>query len=84
MTGPPLAAQVLTVADLPAVVSLSDANAVGPFNLSSAEEVTIVATVSLSGSADVQSGDFQVRSPTLQLSDDEPVRLQMQIADALP
>jgi cytochrome c-type biogenesis protein CcmH len=82
--GPPLAAKVMTVADLPAVVTLTDADAVGPFNLSSAEAVTIVATVSLSGSADVQSGDFQARSPTLPLNDEEPVRLQMQIADPVP
>lgn len=82
--GPPLAAKVMTVADLPAIVTLSDADAVGPFSLSSAEEVTIVATVSLSGSADVQSGDFQARSPTLPLNDEEPVRLQMMIADPVP
>lgn len=82
--GPPLAAKVMSVADLPALVTLSNADAVGPFNLSSADEVTIVATVSLSGSADVQSGDFQARSPTLLLSDDDPVRLQMLIADPVP
>jgi len=82
--GPPLAAKVMTVADLPAIVTLTDGDAVGPFNLSSAEEVIIVATVSLSGSADVQSGDFQVRSPTLPLNDEEPVRLQMQITDPVP
>ena len=82
--GPPLAAKVMTVADLPAVVTLSDADAVGPFKLSSAEEVTIVATVSLSGSADVQSGDFQARSPALPLNDEEAVRLQMQITDSVP
>lgn len=83
-SGPPLAAKVLTVADLPTVVVLSDADAVGPFNLSAAEEVTIVATVSLSGSADVQSGDLQARSPTLPITDEEPVRLQMLIADPVP
>lgn len=83
-TGPPLAAKALTVGDLPAVVTLSNADAVGPFNLSSADEVTVVATVSLSGSADVQSGDFQARSPTLSLADEGPVRLQMLIADPLP
>lgn len=82
--GPPLAAKVLTVQDLPAVITLTDADAVGPFNLSSTDEVTVVATVSLSGSADVQSGDFQARSPTLLLSDEEPVRLQMLIADPVP
>jgi len=82
--GPPLAAKVLTAGDLPAIVTLSDADAVGPFNLSSAQEVTVVATVSLSGSADVQSGDFQARSATLPLTDEEPVRLQLQITDPVP
>ena len=84
LAGPPLAARVLTVADLPAVVTLSDADAVGPFNLSSADEVTIVATVSLGGTADVRSGDFQARSPTLPLENNEPIRLQMMIADPVP
>jgi len=83
--GPPLAARVMTVAELPAVVTLSDDDAVGPFNLSSAEQVVIVATASLSGSADVQRGDYQVRSDALQLDDssEAPVRLQLQIRDAI-
>jgi len=83
--GPPLAARVMTVAELPAVVTLSDDDAVGPFNLSSAEQVVIVATASLSGSADVQRGDYQVRSDALPLDDssEAPVRLQLQIRDAV-
>ncbi|HBX36671.1 MAG TPA: hypothetical protein DEG76_04995 [Pseudohongiella sp.] len=95
--GPPLAAKLMTVADLPAIVSLSDTDAVGPFNLSSAEEVIVVATVAVGGTADVQSGDYQVRSEPVKLdtsADDaatdtgssgtEPVRLQMLISDAIP
>ena len=87
----------MTVADLPAIVSLSDTDAVGPFNLSSAEEVIVVATVAVGGTADVQSGDYQVRSEPVKLdtsADDaatdtgssgtEPVRLQMLISDAIP
>src|SRR5690606_22521507 len=60
--GQPLAAELLTVADLPATVTLTDSDAVGPFNLSSAESVYVVATASISGTANVQSGDRQGRS----------------------
>ncbi|MDO9475988.1 MAG: c-type cytochrome biogenesis protein CcmI [Pseudohongiella sp.] len=83
--GPPLAAKLLTIADLPAIISLSDADAVGPFNLSSAEQVSIVATVSLNGTADVQTGDYQVRSDSVALASSEaPVRLQLMIRDLVP
>ncbi len=82
--GPPLAARVMTVAELPAVVTLSDDDAVGPFNLSSASQVVVVATASLNGSADVQTGDYQVRSEALVIEAGEtPIRLQMQIRDAV-
>lgn len=83
--GPPLAAQVLTVEDLPATITLSDADAVGPFVLSSAKSVVLVATASLAGSADVQSGDYQTRSGMLQLDNtDTPVRVQLLIQDLIP
>lgn len=83
--GPPLAAKFLSIGDLPAIVSLSDRDAVGPFNLSSAQSVSVVATISLSGSADVQSGDYQVRSESVSLQQSEtPVRLQMMIRDMVP
>ncbi|ALO46306.1 c-type cytochrome biogenesis protein CcmI [Pseudohongiella spirulinae] len=86
--GPPLAARLLTVADLPLVVDLSDADAVGPFNLSSASEVVVVATVSLSGTADVQSGDFQARSAPVMLDHDaepeNPARIQIMISEPVP
>jgi len=67
--GPPLAATVLTVGDLPATVRLSAAEAVGPETLASASSVTVVATASLSGTANVQSGDFQGRIENVQLQD---------------
>jgi cytochrome c-type biogenesis protein CcmH len=80
-----LAAKLLTIADLPAIISLSDSDAVGPFNLSSAEQVSIVATVSLNGTADVQTGDYQVRSDSVALASSEaPVRLQLMIRDLVP
>ena len=83
--GPPLAAKFLSIGDLPAIVSLSDSDAVGPFNLSSAQSVSVVATISLSGSADVQSGDYQVRSESVSLQQSEtPVRLQLMIRDMVP
>jgi cytochrome c-type biogenesis protein CcmH len=83
--GPPLAAKFLSIGDLPAIVSLSDSDAVGPFNLSSAQSVSVVATISLSGSADVQSGDYQVRSESISLQQSEtPVRLQLMIRDMVP
>lgn len=86
--GPPLAARLLTVADLPLIVRLSDADAVGPFNLSSASDVVVVATVSLGGTADVQSGDYQVRSQAVSLpadgEQDMPVRLQLLISEQVP
>tara|TARA_A100000171_G_C2138237_1_gene152220 strand:+ start:1798 stop:3060 length:1263 start_codon:yes stop_codon:yes gene_type:complete len=83
--GPPLAVKVLQFSDLPTVVTLSDADAVGPFALSSAESVSIVATISLSGSADVARGDYQGRSGIIRLPDDseEPVSVSLQISDVV-
>lgn len=83
--GPPLAVKVMQFSDLPAVVTLSDADAVGPFALSSAESVSIVATISLSGSADVARGDYQGRSDIVQLPEDsdEPVSVTVQISDVV-
>ncbi len=60
--GQPLAAEVITVADLPTTVTLDNSDAVGPFNVGSAEMVYIVATASSSGTANVQAGDYQVKS----------------------
>lgn len=82
--GPPLAAKLMTLADLPTVVTLSNADAVGPFNLGSAETVEVVATISVSGTADVQAGDYQARSEPVLIDDaEDPYRLQLQIRDKL-
>lgn len=82
--GPPLAAKLMTLADLPAVITLSNADAVGPFNLATAENVVVVATVSVSGTADVQAGDYQVRSEPVMIKDTEaPVRIQLQIRELI-
>ena len=81
--GQPLAAEVLTAGDLPATVTLDNSDAVGPFNISSAQMIYIVATASSSGSANVQSGDYQSRSEGFaQAEQDEVIRLQ--IADVVP
>ena len=59
----PLAAQRLTVSDLPKMVVLSDAQAMAPgMNLSSFEQVSVVARVSKSGQPLPQPGDWQVIS----------------------
>lgn len=69
--GPPLAARALTVDELPATVTLTTADAVGPRDLSTAEAVTITATASLGGTATVESGDWQGRVENVVLSDDD-------------
>jgi len=80
--GQPLAAKVLNVRDLPATVTLDNSAAVGPFNLSSAEMVYVVATVSASGTANVQAGDYQVRSEGFQHSDTHAI-IRLQIKEAI-
>jgi len=80
--GQPLAAKVLSVRDLPATVTLDNAAAVGPFNLSSAEMIYVVATVSISGTANVQAGDYQVRSEGFQHSNTHAI-IQLQIKDSI-
>ncbi len=80
--GPPLAATVLSVGDLPATVRLSVAEAVGPETLASADAVTIVATASLSGTANVQSGDFQGRIENVDL-EDGTVEISLEIGNEI-
>lgn len=81
--GQPLAAEVLTVGDLPTTVTLDNNDAVGPFNISSAEMIYIVATASSSGSANVQSGDYQNRTEGFAHSNQDTV-IRLQIADVVP
>ena len=78
--GQPLAAKALTVGDLPATVSLDNAAAVGPYNLSSADMIYVVATVSLSGSATLQAGDLRVQSQPFQHADSHAV-IQLEIIE---
>lgn len=59
---PPLAATVLSVSDLPVTVRLDNSDAVGGFNLASADTIYISALISYTGSANPQSGDYRVIS----------------------
>lgn len=62
---PPLAATTLNVGSLPATIRLDNSDAVGAFNLASAETIYISALVSFSGSANPQSGDYRVVSDNI-------------------
>ena len=61
----PLAAQKMTVADLPQVVTLSDAQAMmAGMSISNYEQLTLVARLSKSGNPIAQPGDWQIeKSP---------------------
>lgn len=80
---PPLAATDLLVRDLPTSVTLDNNLAVGPFNLSSVATVFITATVSLSGSATVQSGDYRVVSQNFAHNGEHSV-IELIISDVVP
>jgi cytochrome c-type biogenesis protein CcmH len=80
---PPLAAIDMLVGDLPATVTLDNNLAVGPFNLSSASTVFITATVSRSGSATVQSGDFRVVSQNFAPNGEHSI-IDLIISEAVP
>ncbi len=80
---PPLAAFDTQVGRLPATIRLDNSAAVGPFNLSSADEVTITALVSYAGVASPNSGDYRVESEVLVLEAD-PLEIELTISDRLP
>lgn len=82
VSGPPmpLAVKRLTVADLPAEVSLSDSDAMMPqLKLSGFERVQLVARVSRKG--DATAGEWIGRSQPLASSSAEPQRLTIDSAD---
>jgi cytochrome c-type biogenesis protein CcmH len=65
----PLAAKKLTAADLPALVALTDQQALmAEQNLSSVDSVKLVARLSASGSATPQAGDWEMISDVIQLN----------------
>jgi cytochrome c-type biogenesis protein CcmH len=81
-SGPPmpLAVKRLTVADLPAEVSLSDSDAMMPqLKLSGFEQVQLVARISRSGNA--TAGEWIGRSQPLASSTTEPQQLTIDTAD---
>ncbi|MCI5107768.1 MAG: c-type cytochrome biogenesis protein CcmI [Pseudomonadales bacterium] len=79
---PPLAAVSLTVADLPAEIELDNSSAVGPFNLSSADSITVSALVSQRGSATPEAGDYRVESERLSL-DEERISVELLISEQI-
>ncbi len=84
VNGPPvpLAAKRLTVGDLPATVTLSDADAMVPsLKISSVEQVTVMARVSRTG--DAKKGEWMGQSEALETRDDKnAVRLMIDRAEA--
>ena len=81
-SGPPmpLAVQRMTVADLPQVVTLSDAQAMAPgMNISSFDELTLIARISKSGQPQAQPGDWQMlKTP---VSNREKERIDLVISE---
>jgi len=80
VSGPPmpLAAQRLTVADLPQTITLSDAQAMAPgMSLSSFDEVVVIARVSKTGKPLAQAGDWQTRSDPVSNRHDDVIALQI-------
>lgn len=80
VSGPPmpLAAQRLTVADLPADITLSDAQAMAPgMNLSSFDEVLVIARVSKTGKPLAQAGDWQATTEPVSNRHSEVIALQI-------
>ncbi len=83
--GPPMpvAAVRLTVADLPADVTLSDDDAMLPdLRLSQFDDITVAARVSKSGSATAQAGD--IRSNVIRTSNQQRERLILMINEVVP
>jgi len=83
VAGPPvpLAAKRLTIADLPATVTLGDADAMVPsMKISSVEQVTIMARVSRSG--DATKGEWMGQSEALDTASDNAIDLVIDRAEA--
>lgn len=80
---PPLAAEFTSVAELPAAIRLSNESAVGPFNLSSANSITISALVSFAGVATPASGDYRAETEAIALTDDA-ISIDIVISDQIP
>ncbi|MDF1765768.1 MAG: c-type cytochrome biogenesis protein CcmI [Gammaproteobacteria bacterium] len=79
---PPLAARDLRAGDLPVSIILDNDAAVGPFNLSSADLVTISALISRSGTANPAAGDYRVLSEPF-AHNGEPAVITLLISDVV-
>lgn len=80
----PLAIRRMTVGDLPAKVELDDTMAMNPaMSLSSAEEVEVVARISLSGQATPASGDYIGRFGPVKTKDKNDL-LKLVITEKIP
>lgn len=72
----PLAALKLRSFDLPATITLSNDNAMSPqANLSSTEQVHIMAVISQSGSVGIKPGDYQGKVSNVSVASKEPIKL---------
>ena len=72
----PLAARKLRAADLPAILTLSDGDALmAERGISSATEVRLVARLSATGSATPQPGDWETSSGIIELPSNDVIRL---------
>ena len=78
---PPLAAARIPVSEMPTEVRLDNLSAVGPFNLSSADSVTISALLSQAGVATPAAGDYRVVSEPLTVSEGETQRIELTIRE---
>lgn len=74
--GPPLGVRRLTASDLPAEITLTDADSmIAARKISLESEIQLQARVSLSGSPAAASGDWQSAPLTVSLDSGEPVEL---------
>ncbi|MCG8414466.1 MAG: hypothetical protein MI746_09640, partial [Pseudomonadales bacterium] len=80
---PPLAAMDTTVSALPTTIQLDNLNAVGPFNLASADSVYVSALVSFAGIATPSSGDYRVLSENF-AHNGERVSVDLVISEQIP
>lgn len=81
---PPLAATDLRADDLPLTVTLDETMAITPmFSLTAAETIYVSATVSLSGTANVQSGDYRAVSENFAHNNQHAV-IDLVIRDIVP
>ncbi len=80
---PPLAAVDTVVGALPVTIRLDNNSAVGPFNLSSAEEVYVSALISFAGVATPASGDYRIQSEAFSLGE-ETSTVELVISEPIP